>query len=266
MVGIPLAYKYVALAVMMAEINFCAGKLHLKDNLPIDRQHVIHELIVNPHDLGFGGRLDTKNYSYTFGENGHLKFITKLEDGRYQSMGLYRGGLSMRDFMEQLSVVKSTIDTNEAYHIATNWLAVMEVDFAKLQKDESLKVEQQLVQSSKRGLVPVPLFYVKWGMKVDILINGINGDLLNLRQEDDSYSKRPLSLVKDMDKLLAIPDSDFLKYSDLERSNLVVRFSAVAYPGPTNALLHAVEANNVITTNPTFPIIKNFAPTAVPPP
>jgi hypothetical protein len=36
-----------------------------------------------------------------------------------------------------------------------------------------------------------------------------------------------------MDKLLAISNEEFLKYSPLERSNLVTRFAAVDYSLPT---------------------------------
>jgi len=65
---------------------------------------------------------------------------------------------------------------------------------------------------------------------IDIQISGATGELLKLRQEDDSYSKRPASLIKDMDKLLAIPDEEFLKMSPLEQNSLIVRFAAVHYP------------------------------------
>ena len=117
-----------------------------------------------------------------------------------------------------------------------------------------VSVSQQHLDVPKKGEVPVPLFYVEWRTNrindaIDVMISGLTGELLNLRQEDDSYSKRPTSLIKDMDKLLAIPDEEFLKYSPLEKSNLVVRFAAIHYPveditngasspSETNALSH----------------------------
>jgi hypothetical protein len=80
---------------------------------------------------------------------------------------------------------------------------------------------------------------------------------LKLRQEDDSYSKRPAALIKDMDKLLAIPDEEFLKYSPTERSNLIVRFAAVHYPPldnaaspATNAVPHSSETNALFRQPP----------------
>ena len=249
-----LAYKYVALAVMMAEINYCANQLHLKEKLPIKEEDATMSNIFDPSIMGFAGRIDTAEYSFCFSKSGRLRFITKLEDYRYQSMGLYRGNQSTREFMEQLSQIKSTINTNDAYRLATNWLASIDVDLEKLQQEKPATVEQQFFESSK-GPVPVPLFYVNWGKEgrdelghpmgpvVDIMVSGINGELLNLRQEDDSYSKRPAALIKDMDKLLAIPDAEFLKYSPEELSNLVTRFSTVKY-FQTNTVAQTHAPNN----------------------
>lgn len=241
MLTIPLAFKYVAIAVMLTEANFCADRLHLQENLPIKGQNLIMQNAFELGNIGFAGRIDTTQYSFGFAHGGKIRIITKLEDNRYQSMGLYRGNQSMKEFMERFSQIKSTINTNDAYRLATNWLTAIDIDVERLQKENPLKVEQQFTLSEKGGEAPCPLFYVKWGDEkidelghgtppvIDIMISGINGELLNLRQEDDSYSKRPAVLIKDMDKLLAIPDEEFLKYSPEERSNLVVRFSAVTY-------------------------------------
>jgi hypothetical protein len=240
MLSLPLAYKYVALAVMVAEINFCASNLHLNQPLPISSENLKAVMIHDPRPLiGFNGRLDTENYSFSFVRSGKLRFITRLDAPGRQSLGIYRGSQSRVDCIEQLSHMKSIISSNDAYHIATNWLVAMDVDLQKLEAEKSPEVEQQFLQSPGRGLVPVPLFYVRWGEKVnptvDIMISGVTGELLNLRQEDDSYSKRPASLIKDMDKLLAIPDEEFLKMSSLEKSNLFVRFAAVQYPAPNSS-------------------------------
>jgi hypothetical protein len=257
---LPLAYKYVALAVMIAEINFCDSRLPLKSELPVTDDKIIHQLIMDPREYRFGGRLDTESYSYSFSGNGRLVFITKLEDRRWQSYGLYRGSIRMTTFMEKLAQVKSTIDTNDAYRLATNWLAGVGVDIEKLNKNEPLIVKQEYLSSSNGEKKLIPLFHINWGDRgndglghhigpiVDIMMSGINGDLLNLRQEKDLYSKRPIGLIKDMDKLLAISDEEFLKYSDMERSNLVVRFSAVTYSALTNAMPSAKAATNAVTT------------------
>jgi hypothetical protein len=260
---IPLAFKYVVIALMMAEVNYSADKLQLKERLPITDGDIIARRATDLGEIGFAGGIDTPEYHFGFVDGGKKRVITKLEDSRYGSMGLYRGDLSMPDFMEKLSSIKSTIDTNDAYRLATNWLIAIGMDVEKLQTHEPLSVEQQFTQSPKRGLVPAPLFYVKWGDRgndelghhigpvVSIMISGINGDLLSLFIENGTYSKRPFVLIKDIDKLLAIPDEKFLKYSDAERSNLIVRFSAVTCPVFTNAthgmVLSTIAANILVS-------------------
>jgi len=76
-------------------------------------------------------------------------------------------------------------------------------------------------------------------------ISAVSGELLEI-----NFGKAlTLPLIKDVDKLLAISDEEFLKYSDEEKSNLVVRFSAVAYPVSTNASLHLLSQTNAPTGN-----------------
>ncbi len=135
--------------------------------------------------------------------------------------------------------VLSTIDTNGAYRIATNWLASIQVDVARLERENPPALKQQSINGY--GLIPV--FYVDWeeqrersDQTVRVMIAGDTKDLLYLRQEDDSYSMRPAALIKEMDKLLAISDAEFLRYSPLERSNLVARFAAVDYSADTPIL------------------------------
>lgn len=243
---VPLAYKSVAVILMLAEINFCASRLQLPVNLPIKRQDIRNEMVFAPRRLIFAGRLDTEKYVFSFARSGRLRFITKLDNGR--------GNQTLREYLEGLSKIKSTINTNDAYRMATNWLAAMDIDLQRLEKEHPPIVKQQTFTSwpeegepSKK--IPLPIFDVKWGdwarPVIDIQISGATGELLKLRQEDDSYSKRPASLIKDMDKLLAIPDEEFLKYSPLERSNLVVRFAAVHYPALDNQL---ADATNVVSS------------------
>jgi hypothetical protein len=72
-------------------------------------------------------------------------------------------------------------------------------------------------------------------------ISAVSGELLELNVGNASTCKG-LPLIKDLDKLLAISDEEFLKYSPLERSNLVVRFAAVHYPPLDNQLHGATNA------------------------
>jgi hypothetical protein len=225
----PLAYKYVALAAMLAEINYCAARLHLPVEVPVRERDIRQEFIPSPSVIGFGGRLDTEKYSFCFAMSGRLRFIVLLDDGR--------GTLSLREYQESLARKKSKISTQEAYRIATNWLCALDVDVKRLEKGHRPISTQQFTrswESETNADLALPLFDVVWGDRlhplIDIEISGVNGELMKLRQEDDSYSRRPAELITNMDKLLSISDQEFLKYTPEQRSNLVAQFAAVKYP------------------------------------
>ncbi len=259
---ITLAFKYVAIAAMMAEINYYADKLQLKQPLPIQKKDIILQRASEIGKTGFTGRIDTAEYAFSFAHGGKFRVITKLEDKRFGSFGWYRGNLPMNEFMDRLSQIPSTVNTNDVYQITTNWLMAINLDVQKLNASEPLIVKQEHLQSNKGVIFPVPLFHVIWGDRgqddlghhigpiIHVIISGIDGKLLSFTESDNSYSKRPMILIKDMEKLLAITDEEFLKYSDLERSNLVVRFSAVTYPAVTNVMPQTVtKTKSIIATN-----------------
>jgi hypothetical protein len=260
MTPVPLAYKFVATVVMLAEINHCSSRLHLPIDLPIKESDIKVATVFDPHvptrvrnlpiEYGFAGRIETEKYSFSFAAGlfdhpnpGKLRFITNLDNG-YQAFSTTKvqGNLPTPDYLPQLAGIQSVIDTNGAYRLATNWLVAMDVDVQRLEKEQAVTVKQEFL----KGSAPLPIFEVRWGegridnlghrksAVVDVMIAGDTKDLLHLRQNDDSYSKRPFVLIKDMDKLLAIPDEEFLKYSPMERNNLVARFAAVDY-SQTNA-------------------------------
>jgi hypothetical protein len=217
-----LAYKYVATAAMIAEINYCAGKLHL----PVDQSNTQREFrseeVAPPNIMAFGGRFDTDHYSFCFGETGRLRFITKLHP--FGNVTIHQRNQMLLD-----SGLNSLISTNGAYELATNWLNAISVDVSSLEITNAVHIRQQMATLTDDTKVLLPLFNIAWGdvfdPQVTIEIDGRNKELLSLRLEYDSFSNRPISLIKNRDELMAIPDSVFLKYSPLEKSNLVVRFS-----------------------------------------
>ena len=143
----------------------------------------------------------------------------------------------VRSRHEQLSAIRSIIDTNAAYQLAEKGLAAIYVDVERLEREHPSKVEQRSFYASdsrERHRVLLPLFDVKWGdwnkPAVKAVVAGNTGDLLDLEQLDNWYSKRPRELIKDVDALLAIPDAEFLSYTPDQRTNLLTRFLAVKYP------------------------------------
>ena len=226
-----LAFKHVALAVMLAEINYCSSNLHLPLVLPVQEHYALKPSIYDPSIIGFAGCVELAEYNFCFSGTGRLQFIVRREPGR--------GKLSLVEYCEQLAEVKSVITTNDAYRIATNWLTTMEVELDRLEREKPHFVQQQSFKSAKHGPVMLPIFYVTWGeaphSAISVTISGVNGELIRLMQDDVSYSKRPVSLIKNLDQVLGISDSEFAGYTAVERSNLVARFAAVSYPVTPNS-------------------------------
>jgi len=232
-----LCYKSVAVAVMLTEINFCANRLQLPVKLPFEQRDIRKIVVFEPRGSQFYGRLDIDKYVFSFAKTGRLRFIINM-DGE-------RGNQPLRLYLEGLAKVPSILNAAVAYERATNWLQALDVDVQRLEKDHPATVKQQSFTSWIEDAKPsqeilLPIFDIKWGdwgnPVIDIQVSGSTGELLKLRQENISYSRRPDTLIKDVDELLAISDREFLSYSPSSRSNLIVRFAAINYPPQTPLL------------------------------
>ena len=226
-----LAYKYVAVVLMLAEVNCVAPRIGLPMRFPIMESDLHFALVApptvpNPDNLlrpNLLGRLDTDKYSFSFSHSGRLCFITKLHPWA-------RMGMAERNDM--LATQKSLMKENDAYKMATNWLDALSVDVKNLEKSSPLIIghefrwRNQIENGAKDYL---PLFEVKWGKvsdpKVIIEIDGRNNNLLRLRLEEDAVSKRQGWCLPPggRELLMAIPDAEFITFSANQRSNLVLR-------------------------------------------
>ena len=247
---ITLAYKYVATAVILMQINHYASRMHLPISLPITEEDIRKQSMSPPEVLGVTGGIDTDRYffsvagkpKYRGGPNwstsGRLMFVINTAHPYY---ALKSGSEEKNDYFRGLTNEKANITKDSAYQMATNWLSGLDVDVQRLNQEHSSSVEQWKWQER----FPMPLFEVKW-MKdwdfgngrimnmplISVLIDGRSGELVHLRQEDDSYSLQPSRLINNLDKLLAITDDQFLKFTPELRSKLVMEF-AVAQPWAT---------------------------------
>jgi hypothetical protein len=227
---IPLAYKYVAIAAMLGEINLCADRLQLSVGRPIspDSLRLIH--VTNPFTTGFGGTLETSDFSFVFFKSGVLRRIVRLN--RFASIPL-------RELQWQQSRMTSLVSSNQAYQLATNWLAAIDVDVGALEEKHSHFTEQKFffpdsssitnTSGKERPVILLPIFVVNWGTHgspvVRVSIFGPSKELLSIHQEDDSFSRRPRKLLKEEDALLAVSDRDFLRYSEKELRQLRTYFA-----------------------------------------
>ena len=141
-----LAYKYVLLSIMLVEANFAAKNMALQLQLPIresnlSRTYFSDLQVRNPIlDLtpSFGGALDTETYGFGFSDNGRIDVVDKLRPwGATNAMELNK--LLMRQ--------SSVIDTNGAYKLASNWLAALSVDVARLEEIGSAKLNEDDIRN-----------------------------------------------------------------------------------------------------------------------
>jgi hypothetical protein len=237
------AYKYVIVAVMISEASFEADKLGLPlQRHPLGQSSVQFETTTPPnvmYVLGAGGRIDTDRYSFCFGR--HKRFIVKLD--RF-------GHLDQAEENEMLSRGTSLVSSNGAYQLATNWLSAIQVDVWELQRTNQAEVQQRWYYGPQ-GKTMLPVFEVRWGEwdhpKIEVSIDGRTKEVVYIRQEDDSFSRRPEELIKNLDKLLEIPDDEFEKYSPIQRSNLFAQYAVVDYQHPEGAptsLSHRYDITN----------------------
>jgi hypothetical protein len=237
-----LAYKYVAITVMLGEINFIGARLNLPIHFPVTEADLRKILVVpstvlnieSPGWPNFGGRLDTEKFSFCFSDDGRLRYIVKLHPW---------GTMSVPVRNDMLVTQSAIIDTNDAYGLATNWLTLMCVNVGKLEKETPIVVEHEFrwkdPNDQSLGREYFPLFRVTWGgkqlesdvdaPKINIEIDGRTKEIIALRLEDDSVSDRPKWPIKEPDELLGISDLQFVSYSAQERMDLVMRFAAFTH-------------------------------------
>jgi len=242
-----LAYKYVMTMAMVAFVNHYAPRLNLPIDVPIKDQDIHKLSCVPPQGTNmtfFGGGFQIGKYSFGFqdvmnapyGECAPYFVIVELEDDGLASFGvplLYPRESSV-SVMKRASLMKYTVDTNDLCRIATNYIVALEIDQKTFEQTRPFTVLPNIYHSP-RGLVPSPIMAACWGKSAlrdpgsngfAFSISSVTGELLEMNVGYASTCKG-LPLLKDLGRLLAISDDEFLKYSTLERSNLLVCFAGL---------------------------------------
>jgi hypothetical protein len=115
---ITVAYKYVALAVMLTNCNLFVQETHLPLDHPlIQKDIILSRCSVNPPRLmGFGGSVVTEKYFFGFGHD-HLANFWQWEFRPNSEQGISQQ-------YESWSTMTSQVGTNEVLQLVHNWLAV----------------------------------------------------------------------------------------------------------------------------------------------
>jgi hypothetical protein len=241
-----LAYRFVAVTLMLGQVNSFCTKLELPLDHAVTEADVRNGSHVGPANAGnFTGSILIDQYYFGFGR-GHLANFGKRGVTPNSDSDVKRRNI-------ELSKLSSLIDTNGAYQMATNWLAKSGVDVPLLEAKYRLNIIQwryypdgqpsQGLQATTRKAVMLPVYEVQWrgslvrGNRkrperpvVSMTISGVTKELLEYHLLDDSLMPGPAIQINEPEKLLAIQDAEFQKYDALQRSNLITQFSG---PSPT---------------------------------
>lgn len=149
----PPSYQKYILSLLTDEANRVAAELRLPEGLPITETNLV-DLYVTPPLLARGlralGNISTKNYSYYVSVG-------------YRFSSLVKQGLQS-DYLSWQMAYKwpiSQLDTNAAYQLATQFLAAVQIDVGRLNRDCALQIEA-LMPHGKKGRSFVPLYWVYW--------------------------------------------------------------------------------------------------------
>ena len=222
---VSLAYKAAVIQGMLGEGNFAAERLHLPEPLPIQAK-AVRATNVNPPLRGGLGSFETDLFFYGFPgkgdslaltnsegtvvhfpERGKLAYIEKKEPFKDY-------GGSLEQSLESLAKLRSQIDTNGAYTLATQWLAAISVDVKSLESryrsqvtqmsycSPPLTPDQAMEMTKDKSLPPghkmvnLPIFDVTWGGTADqnppvwVQVFGVKKELIRLRMEDTTFLQR----------------------------------------------------------------------------
>jgi hypothetical protein len=106
---------------------------------------------------------------------------------------------------KQWEKMPSLVGSNEAYHLATNWLSRVSVDVSKLNGKYPVHVGQP--SWNDQGVItPLPLHYVTWGegdyQAAKVGIFGPTKKMMGLTIKDESLSTRIFLLVTNQKELI----------------------------------------------------------------
>jgi len=210
------AYQAAAAQLMIGQANFVAKQLNLPDVIPTTTNQ-LKFCDVNSPALGVNGDVGTSNYVFNF-EQGQLNSIRKVD-------WLQKIRPPTRD-LPSLAERPTLMDTNGAHKLATQWLAKLSIDVARLE----LKLPGHVYQIPTRrtgvdgsnlpgvsNIVTTPLFLVTWGDKpppfdlvnpIRMKILGTTKELLELDIRDTSFFQHPpLQVTNAVELLGPLPSS-----------------------------------------------------------
>jgi hypothetical protein len=200
------SYHDEAFRLVLQEANRVATELGLPEKLPITEADLVGRFI---NAFGYAhvtkaiGNVTTRNYTYYLSQGNKFSYL----EGTHQDA-------DCRQYQRLYTWPLSRMDTNQAYQLATQWLAAVSMDVAALNRDCSVvvKPDRDYVHPPQGKFVPV--YYVYWrkrntqaGRVADVpagvRVFTPNNTLLQLRVEDPEYILRAPMVFTNLHFLLS---------------------------------------------------------------
>jgi hypothetical protein len=166
------AYQREAFKLVLQEANRVAKELRLPEKLPITETDLV-EAVVTPFGFNYLhqriGSVTTKQYCY------FVSYGNKFNDleGTHQTEDCYK-------FQDSYTWPVSRVNTNEAYQLATQWLAAVHMDVKAMERDCRITIKPDNVYVHPPRGKFVPIYDISWVRKGYVP----NGDVRNMISND----------------------------------------------------------------------------------
>jgi hypothetical protein len=231
-----LAYRSAVIPRMLTEANFFSERLKLPGWHPIQLSDVKDCYVSPPWYSGLdrglqntniaapiariyaakvsvGGMIETTNFVFSF-EKGKLLYVCRMENGE---------NYIDDSKLDKWKTMPSLIDESQAYQLATQWLASVDVDMIALGKLKWTIHQLRYLPRGATNAVEMPFYYVDFGSKhyhwppgssmkdydeplIEVKILGATKELMELRIADETLSRRPQMIITNALELASIPD------------------------------------------------------------
>lgn len=204
------AYHDEAFRLVLQEANRVATQLRLPEKLPITEADLAGRYI---NAFGYAhvrkaiGNVTTRSYTYYVSQGNKFSYL----EGTHQAE-------DCRRYQQAYTWPLSRMDANEAYQLASQWMAAAGMDVVALNRDcvAVARPDTDYVHPPQGKFVPV--YYVFWrkrssgaGRVADVPANvrvfTPTKTLLQLRVEDSKYILRPPLVVANLGYLLTQTNS-----------------------------------------------------------
>lgn len=183
------AYHAEAFRLVVQEANRVATELRLPEKLPITEADLVERFI---NAFGYAhvrkaiGNVKTSNYTYYVSQGNKFSYL----EGTHQAE-------DCRRYQQSYTWPLSRMDTNEAYQLASQWLAALSMDVESLNRHCQVHVQPCIADNDGQSGHFIPLYWVYWtkrpaegGSVASVQLFAPTKTLLQLRVEDPVYILR----------------------------------------------------------------------------